>query len=359
MNNCCKSFFSKICNFSQPYKKLKHNIKSNNIITHKNKYSSKIAVLQKTNSSLFLPQGDYKKMENYDLFKQFLSKPTVQTYINEIFLPNKEIKPFQEQKITNLYTEIQPLLNQLFTRLKLELCIPKEKYFLNGDSFLLNATPATKEELNLYSPLLFMEFWIYGKTFIKKSKLKKIMLFHEIISTDLYNDNKKQRRAGFPEYDITRSLMFSIMERNFAYIRIVLHHEFFHYIDYSYDHSFEDREWELLNQEGFEYGEGGDNEREWIKLEKNIMGFINHYSTSALEEDRAEIYQYLISCPDEALNNKDEIVAKKAKRMQNILNKYDLKGVGDLKNNFWSNLIDYRKNFQYKERLFQGNVCPD
>ena len=77
-------------------------------------------------------------------------------------------------------------------------------------------------------------------------------------------------------------------------MRIVLHHEFFHYIDYADDQSYDDDEWEGLNQKGFKYGNGGDSEREWVKLDKNTRGFINHYSTTALEEDRAEIYQYLI-----------------------------------------------------------------
>ena len=63
-------------------------------------------------------------------------------------------------------------------------------------------------------------------------------------------------------------------------------------------------------------------------MEKHQRGFINHYSTTALEEDRAEIYQYLISCPDEALNNNDIIVSKKAKRIKEFLNKFDKNGVG-------------------------------
>ncbi len=111
-----------------------------------------------------------------------------------------------------------------------------------------------------------------------------------------------------------------------------------------------------MNQKGFEYGNGGDSEREWIKLEKNRVGFINHYSTTALEEDRAEIYQYLISCPDEALNNNDIIVSKKAKRIQEFLNNFDKEGVGNVKNNFWANLIDYRQKYVYKEKVFQGNI---
>ena len=101
---------------------------------------------------------------------------------------------------------------------------------------------------------------------------------------------------------------------------------------------------------------GGEYEREWIKLDPDAKGFINHYSTSALEEDRAEIYQYLIGCPDEALNNKDEIVQKKVKRIRDFVMKFDKKGIGNPKHNFFANLMDFRTKIVYKEAVFQGNV---
>lgn len=198
-----------------------------------------------------------------------------------------------------------------------------------------------------------MEFWIYGKSFIKKSKLKKINLVHNIVYK---NSEYTQERAGWPEYEESKSITYAINENNLTYIRIVLHHEFFHYFDFSDDLSYDDDEWEKLNQKGLKYGDGGDSEREWIRLEKNKFGFINHYSTSSLAEDRAEIYQYLISCPDEALNNKDIIVSKKAKRIQEFLNNFDKEGFGNKKNNFWANLIDYTKRYVYKEKVFQGNI---
>ncbi len=319
----------------------------------KSEKSRKIIILQKSSSNNFNYQGDFTKLENYDLFQKFLSIPLVKIYIEEVFRPNKEIKSFQLEKIKGIFKKIEPLLYQLFNRIGLELVIPVDNFTLNSVSFDIKGDPPTQSDLDCYTPILFMEFWIYGKSFIKKSKLKKIILLHNINYT---NSEYTQDRAGCPEYDLTRSITFAIREKNLAYIRIVLHHEFFHFIDYADDQDFDDEGWEELNMEGFEYGEGGDTEREWIKLEKNIMGFINHYSTSALEEDRAEIYQYLISCPDEALNNNDVIVAKKAKRIQNFLNEFDEEGVGNEKNNFWANLIDYRQRYVYKEKVFQGNI---
>ena len=310
-------------------------------------------VIQKSAFNSYSFQGNYKKLENYNLFKNFIKKPIVQTYIQEIFLPNKEIKDFQIKKINGIYEEIKEDLEALFSHLGLELKIPDAKYYLASDTFEITCNPATQRDLDIYTPLLMLEWWIYPKEFIKKTSLKALTLVHDItFKTDSYTQDRK----GCPEYKNTKSIVFSADETNFAYIRIVLHHEFFHFIDFIDDGSFEDDEFEKLNEEGFEYGEGGDSERQWIKLDKNTRGFINHYSTTDLAEDRAEIYQYLIGCPDEALNNGDIIVRKKAKRIQDFINNFDKEGIGNIKNNFWNNLIDFRKKYPYKEAVFQGNV---
>ena len=310
-------------------------------------------IIQKSSTNEFAPHGDYTKMENYDILKKFLKKPLVKIYINEIFRPNKEIKSFQISKIKGIYNQIKDDIKALLDRLGMDLYIPDSHYTLSTDFFDISCNPVTSIDLDLYSPLFMLEWWIYPKKFIQKANIKRITFVHDIeFTTNSYT----QSRTGCPDYKNTKSIVYAIHETNFVYMRIVLHHEFFHYIDYADDQSYDDDGWEKLNQKGFKYGKGGDSEREWVKLEKNVIGFINHYSTTDLAEDRAEIYQYLIGCPDEALNNKDEIVRKKAKRIQNFINNFDKNGIGDIKNNFWANLIDFRKNYPYKEAVFQGNI---
>ena len=349
LKKCC-SFITKTLNFS---KCIKNYIKIGDEQNSNQPNDSKIFIIQKSSTNDFNLQGDFTKLENYDLFEKFLKIRLVKIYIEEIFLPNKEIKSFQIEKIKGIYKKIEKLLYELFSRLGIELNIPSDIFYLDSPTFELEGKPPTNSDLDCYTPLLFMEFWIYGKSFIKKSKLKKINLLHNIKYTD---SEGTQDKKGCPDYEGSKSISYAINEQNLAYIRIVLHHEFFHYIDYADDLNYEDDGWEDLNQKGFEYGEGGDSERVWIKLEKDKKGFINHYSTTALEEDRAEIYQYLISCPDEALNNNDIIVSKKAKRIQEFLNNFDKDGVGNYKNNFWANLIDYRQKYVYKEKVYQGNI---
>ena len=315
--------------------------------------SSNFKIIQKSTSNEYVPHGDYTKMENYDIFRKFLKKPLVKIYIEEIFLPNKEIKSFQISKIKGIYEQIKEDVTALLDRLNMELYIPKSKYDLSTDFFDITSNPATSTDLDLYTPLFMLEWWIYPKKFIQRANIKTITLVHDI---EMTTNSYTQPRTGCPDYKNTKSIIYATHETNFAYMRIVLHHEFFHYVDYSDDQSYDDDGWEKLNQKGFKYGKGGDTEREWVKLDKEIKGFINHYSTTDLAEDRAEIYQYLIGCPDEALNNRDEIVSKKAKRIQNFINNFDKEGIGNIKNNFWANLIDFRKKFPYKEQIFQGNI---
>lgn len=337
----CKKISSKICPFIKSFNK-----------SNSNDYN-KFQILQLSDTNDFIPQGNFEKLENYDLLYSFLSKPLVSIFINEIFRPNKTIKSFHYQKIKGIYHQIKPELDELFKRNKISYKIPTKRFIVKVISYKLDCAPSSEEDLDMYLPIFFMEWCLYPKSFIKQSKLKHVIFVNNIQFTTPFFT---QYRAGCPETNETESLVLSTQERNFLYIRIVLHHEFFHYIDWIDDFSYEDEEWEKLNTPGFKYGKGGEYEREWIKLDPDVKGFINHYSTSALEEDRAEIYQYLIGCPDEALNNKDEIVQQKAKRIKNFIMNFDKKGIGNKKANFFANLMDYRTKFIYKEAVFQGNV---
>ena len=317
---------------------------------------NKLKILQLTSNNEFLPQGIYENMENFDILKSFLSKPLVQIYFNELFRPNKNIKTFQYQKIKGIFKEMKSDFDNLFKRFKIKYKIPTSKFKIKTFSSKIESNPCENEDLDMFVPLFFLEFLIYPKSFIKNSKIKQIIFVHDIqFTTPFYS----QERAGCPEYQQTKSLILAAAERNFLYIRIVMHHEFFHYVDWIDDNSYEDEIFEKLNEPNFKYGNGGEFEREWIKLEKGTKGFINHYSTTGLEEDRAEIYQYLIGDPDEALNNKDEIVRKKVKRIQEFVNKFDPNGMGNKNNNFWGNLIDFRRKFVYREQVYQGGFKED
>jgi hypothetical protein len=107
-------------------------------------------------------------------------------------------------------------------------------------------------------------------------------------------------------------LRYFTKEKSIAYIKLVNHHDFFYYVDGTDDLTYEDKIWKSFNYKEFDYGIGGAYERELVSLSPELIGFINHYSTTAIEEDKAEIYQFLITTPLKALKNQDDIIARKA-----------------------------------------------
>ena len=205
-------------------------------------------------------------------------------------------------------------------------------------------------------PIFFLEWAIYPRSFIKCSKIKEIVLCNSINFYSFGKTHIPEYRAGCPETMMTNSLLFSLQERNFVYIRLVIHHELFHFIDWIDDYSYEDKKWNTFNMPGFKYGKGGQSERVWIQLDEHTKGFINHYSTTGSEEDRAEIYQYLIGCPDEALNHKDDIIVKKANHIKSFIVNFDKYGIGDKNKDFFNDLCDFRNKFPYKESVYTGCI---
>ena len=85
------------------------------------------------------------------------------------------------------------------------------------------------------------------------------------------------------------------------YLCRVLHHEFFHIIDYRDDGDvYEDKAWAALNRPGFHYGTGGKNAQHVAsarELTEKFPGFLNYYATTGVEEDKAEVFANLIVDP--------------------------------------------------------------
>ena len=100
------------------------------------------------------------------------------------------------------------------------------------------------------------------------------------------------------------------------YLRRLLHHEVFHFVDFADDGIvLADRRWEALNRTGFSYGHGGRDMRapEATPMREDLPGFVSLHATSALEEEKAEIFAFMMARPDEMrrLAARDEVVAAK------------------------------------------------
>ncbi len=109
------------------------------------------------------------------------------------------------------------------------------------------------------------------------------------------------------------------------YVRWVLHHEFFHFIDDRLNRGFEDSEWSRLNPKEFRY----------TGVEAPSSGFLDHpragvitsYSMKSAWEDRAEVFAALFV--DEAhprlrqIADGDSVVRSKVRFMMRLLRRID------------------------------------
>jgi putative zinc-binding metallo-peptidase len=193
---------------------------------------------------------------------------------------------------------------------------------------------ATSGQLEIYIKLFVPEFTIYPASLVKRSQLKRVVLCTELAFAG-------QLRSAIPDWehdtlylDVTRGWWSK------SYLRKVLHHEFFHIIDYRDDGNlYQDKTWSALNASGFKYGSGGQNAQDNSSssvLTDQYPGFLNYYSTTGVEEDKAEVFAILIVEPAyiEERIKKDAVLQAKVTLMKKQLNKF----CPELNNAFWEKL---------------------
>jgi hypothetical protein len=151
---------------------------------------------------------------------------------------------------------------------------------------------AAGDDIDGYSVLFVREFSLYPPALIKRCNLKRVVLC-EGLSFD------GQLRGAIPDFEHD-TLYLDVLRGGYdrLYLCKVLHHEFFHIIDYRDDgHVYEDKEWAALNPPSFKYGSGGKNAQHVAsarELTDKFAGFLNYYSTTGVEEDKAEVFANLI-----------------------------------------------------------------
>ncbi len=139
--------------------------------------------------------------------------------------------------------------------------------------------------------------------------------------------------------NVEQSLLLDV-DAPVAYLRRLLHHEIFHFIDFADDSQLKrDPAWEALNEAGFVYGEGGRSMRQAgsARLTPDLPGFVTLYATSALEEDKAELFACLMVYPQgvSEISRKDRIVAGKVR----LLRAQVEKSIPALGRAFWSTVL--------------------
>ncbi len=156
------------------------------------------------------------------------------------------------------------------------------------------------------SRLLASELRRYPRDFFLMSRLRRVLLVGGL----------KQAGVRIPSLPNFNQALVLDVDSNPDFLRRLVHHEIFHFIDYAEDNQLKrDPNWERLNGPFFVYGAGGIFMREpgsarWTEA---LPGFLTEYSTSALEEDKAEVFSFMMIAPEAVLERSqvDPVLARK------------------------------------------------
>ncbi len=182
------------------------------------------------------------------------------------------------------------------------------------------------KELENYARLFREEFFKYPKTFVDKTKLKRVTFVKNLI-------NQSVPVAAMPDY-YQEILYMNIFEGNYdrVYQRHVVHHEYYHMIEEQLNGNayFKDPIWAKMNPPFFQYGSGGINARssDMSLVNHPQDGFISLYCMSGLEEDKAELYAGLMTTEEKTRIKEwaknDKILNNKIKYLTGFLKRYSL-----------------------------------
>ncbi len=183
-------------------------------------------------------------------------------------------------------------LVELARKFEIEIRTQGEPFPVRNSHGPIAGSDASPQAVDKYKPWLLSEFDLYPVDLIRKVELKRIVL-----CTDLAFDG--QRRNAVPDFDHD-TLYLEVIRGDYDpnYMRRVIHHDFFHIVDWKDDFKLtEDDRWSALNPQGFRYGSGGATAQEDESagvLNAKLPGFLNRYSQTAVEEDKAEVFSVMV-----------------------------------------------------------------
>lgn len=176
-------------------------------------------------------------------------------------------------------------------------------------------------KLKSYGAALIYEWSKYPQAFVEVTRVQGVVLVNKLVVSG-------QTRAAMP--DVANDVMFyDISYGGGDYARETIHHEFNHLFIYNLSGSFAPNgpAWRSLNPPNFRYGRGGAScylpENTCLAGPHPISGFVSGYATSAIEEDTAETFAYLMESNDYRLlkswSMKDSYLAAKVENYKTFL----------------------------------------
>ncbi|MBX2842234.1 MAG: putative zinc-binding metallopeptidase [Flammeovirgaceae bacterium] len=173
-----------------------------------------------------------------------------------------------------------------------------------------------------FTDIFEKEWRKYPKDWVVKSNLKAIALVKNLSVNG-------QNRFAIPDA-YGEVLYYDIGYGHYGenYICHSIHHEYYHMIEENYFGSmyYNDPSWLSLNDVGFKYGPGGAsayNDGDFSASLHPFSGFVSSYSTYGIEEDKAEVFAFLLMKNNylalEEWTASDPILKNKVKYMREFL----------------------------------------
>ena len=223
-----------------------------------------------------------------------------------------------------------PELDRIAAKYKLEI-VTAPTFPIATPFGKIDGKAADRADLDRYSRLFAAEFALYPPAYVAQSKLKRVVLCRDLSFAG-------QVRNAIPEFG-SDTLYLDVVRGSESptYLRKVIHHEFFHIVDFRDDGElYTDAAWAALSPAGFTYGSGGASAQDMAStsvLTDKFPGFLNYYSTTGVEEDKAEVFANLIvdGAYVEGRTRTDAVLKAKVARMKALLTSFS----PDMDDAFW------------------------
>jgi hypothetical protein len=222
-----------------------------------------------------------------------------------------------------------PDLASVARKYRLDIVTANPKFPVKSAHGAIDGAEAGAADLESYSAIFAFEWSLYPPELVKRTRMTRVVFCKNLSFAG-------QTRTAVPDFDnATLYLDVTRGRHDDRYVRRVIHHEFFHFIDVRDDGKlYQDERWAKLNPPGFKYGNGGakvQDDPTVTTTGKDEPGFLNRYAISGVEEDKAEVFAYMMVEPKAIAERieKDKYVRLKTERMTELIAAFAPKADGE------------------------------
>eukprot|EP00163_Fabomonas_tropica_P024842 TRINITY_DN427_c0_g2_i1.p1 TRINITY_DN427_c0_g2~~TRINITY_DN427_c0_g2_i1.p1 ORF type:complete len:371 (+),score=49.75 TRINITY_DN427_c0_g2_i1:33-1115(+) len=139
------------------------------------------------------------------------------------------------------------------------------------------------------------EFLIYPASVMRAGRVRAVLVCKNL---QVNGQTGWQSRTASPSYSM-RVMAYDSGQHEMNYMKHVIHHEFYHMLDYRADGKIYDavEAWNQFNPAGFSYRNGGATagaDGTTFGQSSSDPSFVSRYATYGIEEDRAETYMKMV-----------------------------------------------------------------